>query len=221
MFVGHFAPAFALARPDREPGGGAPLWALFLAGQGLDLGFSVGVLSGFEGLAVDPGHRGALALLLGPMPWTHSLLMALLWGAVTAALARQQRVPGALALGLAVFLHWPLDLLVHRPDLPLAPGVSTLVGFGLWRSAAAAFVLEALLVLGCGLTYRARARSPARRVAAMRLTLALILVGAFTAFAPVPPPPTPGALIALMLVSIAVFSLAAASVEGRLRRRPA
>jgi hypothetical protein len=37
-------------------------------------------------------------------------------------------------LALLVVSHWPLDAVVHRPDLPLAPGESALIGLGLWNS---------------------------------------------------------------------------------------
>ena len=44
-------------------------------------------------------------------------------------------------VGIAVFSHWVLDWLVHRPDLPLYDN-SFKVGLGLWNYPALAFVLE-------------------------------------------------------------------------------
>ena len=41
------------------------------------------------------------------------------------------RTRAAWILAGAVLSHWFLDLLVHRPDLPLAFGESRKVGFGL------------------------------------------------------------------------------------------
>jgi len=38
---------------------------------------------------------------------------------------------GGLLIGAAVFWHWPLDLVVHRPGLPLSDNAAS-VGFGLW-----------------------------------------------------------------------------------------
>lgn len=38
--------------------------------------------------------------------------------------------------------HWLLDAIVHVPDLPLAPGLDTMVGLGLWQSKAATLAVE-------------------------------------------------------------------------------
>ena len=57
------------------------------------------------------------------MPYTHSLVAAVVWsgGAVLAyrLFKRSGNAASAsLVLALAVFSHWVLDLLVHAPDLP-------------------------------------------------------------------------------------------------------
>lgn len=52
-----------------------------------------------------------------------------------------------LVVGVAVFSHWVLDLLVHRPDLPLYDD-SAKVGLGLWDRPVPAFGLEMLLLFG-------------------------------------------------------------------------
>jgi hypothetical protein len=44
-------------------------------------------------------------------------------------------------VGIAVFSHWVLDWLVHRPDVPLYDN-SFKVGLGLWNYPTLAFVLE-------------------------------------------------------------------------------
>ena len=57
--------------------------------------------------------------------------------------------------GLLVISHWFLDLLVHIPDLPIFPGYSLKVGFGLWNSFAATVILEGLIfALGVYLYYK-------------------------------------------------------------------
>ncbi|BDH63045.1 hypothetical protein MTP04_31750 [Lysinibacillus sp. PLM2] len=53
-------------------------------------------------------------------------------------------------LGLVIFSHWLLDLIVHVPNLPILPGnIGNLpyLGFGLWQYPKACIVLEALIVL--------------------------------------------------------------------------
>jgi len=48
---------------------------------------------------------------------------------------------------LAVFSHWVLDLVVHRPDLPLYHNARK-VGLRLWNYPLIAFALEAALLVG-------------------------------------------------------------------------
>ena len=67
----------------------------------------------------------------------------LLLGAVYFVAQRYPR--GAVVLGLCVVSHWFLDLVVHRPDLPLFPGDSPLLGFGLWDSLVGTVLVEGLL----------------------------------------------------------------------------
>jgi hypothetical protein len=47
----------------------------------------------------------------------------------------------AVIVGVAVFPHWILDFLVHRPDLPLYDNTAK-VGLGLWNWPAVAFGLR-------------------------------------------------------------------------------
>src|SRR5437879_11558326 len=80
------------------------------------------------------------------MPYTHSLVAALLWSLGAYVAYRAIRAFGAshraaLLVALAVFSHWVLDLVVHRPDLPLYDNVAK-VGLGRWNYPAPAFLLE-------------------------------------------------------------------------------
>jgi len=65
----------------------------------------------------------------------------------------------ALVIALVSASHWVLDLVVHRPDMPVLPGnVGNLpyFGFGLWnRPRAAACVELALVVAGAIMYWRA------------------------------------------------------------------
>jgi hypothetical protein len=80
-------------------------------------------LAGIETIEVAPGTSGGYGAGIIHADYTHSLVGALalaaLFGGVS-ALAWGRRT-GAV-LGLMVFSHWVLDLLVHRGDLPILPG---------------------------------------------------------------------------------------------------
>jgi hypothetical protein len=61
--------------------------------------------------------------------------------------------------------HWMLDLIVHRPDLPILPGNAgnlPLFGFGVWQLSVVAGLVElGLVVAGAYLYYRAATLLPA------------------------------------------------------------
>ncbi|HEY4070926.1 MAG TPA: hypothetical protein VGM04_05145 [Sphingomicrobium sp.] len=141
MFVGHYAASF-LAKAE-EPS--AALWSYFTAAQLLDIGWSTLVVAGVEKMRIDPALPGSVFDLYY-MPWTHSLLAALCWSLAGALFFRWLlRLPGraSLVIGLVVFSHWLLDLIVHRPDLDLWPG-GPKVGFALWNAP----VLEECIEMG-------------------------------------------------------------------------
>src|SRR6202163_4903824 len=119
MFVGHYGPSLA-AKAARNS---IPLWVLFIAVQLLDVFWSFFVLLGIEKVRIVPGITATNPLDLYYMPYTHSLVAAILWSlAASAAYRSFRRGDGWLGAGLvggAVFSHWVLDLLVHRPDLAL------------------------------------------------------------------------------------------------------
>jgi hypothetical protein len=147
MFVGHYGVSFVAKRYDPS----LPLWLLFLAVQLLDVLWAPFVLLGIEKVRIVPGITRSNPLDLYYMPYTHSLVAALLWSLGAAVLYKLVAAGGrrrsAFLLGLAVFSHWLLDLVVHRPDLPLYDDAAK-VGLGLWNLPAIAFGLEALLLLG-------------------------------------------------------------------------
>ena len=146
MFVGHYAASLALKKFEKR----ASLGVLFLAVQLLDLLFFPLVLLGVERMNIVPGFTESTNFELVYMPYTHSLLGSLLLAAAAYALFRWVVVKErsvALVVGLAVFSHWILDLVVHTPDLPLWSDASLKLGFGLWNNAIATYALEAALLL--------------------------------------------------------------------------
>lgn len=142
MFVGHYAAA--LAAKAWEPR--APLWTLAGACQLMDIAWSGLIMAGVERMREDPKAPGGMDLYF--MPYTHSLPGSLAWSLAAGLAARRLlRLPVrvAWAIGLTVFSHWLLDLLVHGPDLLLWPG-GPKVGFGFWSLPDAEMALEMGLV---------------------------------------------------------------------------
>lgn len=152
MFVGHYGPALAGKAIARS----VPLWAFFLAVQFVDVLWGVFIANGIEHVRIVPGFTEANPLDLYDMPITHSLPGALGWsvvaGLVWMGLAPRQKRLGGLAIGLAVFSHWLLDLIVHVPDLELWPG-GMRVGLGLWNNYPHALAVEFGVLLGGFLLY--------------------------------------------------------------------
>lgn len=147
MFVGHYGPALA----GKTIAKAVPLWAFFLAVQFVDVLWGIFIANGIEHVRIVPGFTEANPLDLYDMPITHSLPGALGWsvlaGLAWMVLAPRQKRAGALAIGLAVFSHWLLDLVVHVPDLELWPG-GMRVGFGLWNNYPVALAVEFGVLLG-------------------------------------------------------------------------
>jgi hypothetical protein len=189
MFVGHVA--LALAGKTRAPS--LSLGWLFAATFGLDLLWPVFLLLGIERVSIPSSPLGFSNLTFDSYPWSHSLLMALVWSVVGFGLARWRRCPARIALLLAtlVFSHWVLDYVSHLPDLPLWPGPTPLVGLGLWRSVAATLLVEgALYGVGIALYFQAtRPRDTIGRYALPALLVLFALMWASTPFAPPPPSP--------------------------------
>jgi hypothetical protein len=208
MFVGHYGPSFAIKSVRR----GIPLWLLFVAVQLLDFGWSVLVLLGVEKVRIVPGITASNPLDLYFMPYTHSLVGALLWSAAAILLCRPLRGVGdwaaAVWVGLAVFSHWVLDFLVHRPDLALYDNRAK-VGLGLWNYPVIALSLEALLLFGGMFLYlrRTKSRNAIGRFGWPIFGVLMLGIQGYVFFGP--PPASPSAAAVTALVSYVVFAVAA------------
>ena len=67
----------------------------------------------------------------------------------------RKNTKAAIILGACVLSHWILDLIVHRPDLPLYPGSSQKFGLGLWNSLPGTLLVESIFFfLGLMLYWR-------------------------------------------------------------------
>jgi len=210
MFVGHYGVSFAAKKGAPS----VPLWVLFIAVQLLDVAWAPFVLLGIEKVRIVPGITASNPLDLYYMPYTHSLIAAILWSVAAAIVyryaARGTETRAALVVAAAVFSHWVCDFIVHRPDLPFYDDTAK-VGLGLWNVPLAAFGLEgALLFGGMSLYFRAGAR---RRAYTLVFGLIMLAIQAYIFFGP--PPVSDKAAAVTALVSYALFALIIRLLEGR------
>ena len=123
MFIGHFAVALGAKKAAPK----VSLGTLIMAAQFVDLLWPIFLLLGIEHVRINPGDTAYTPLDFYDYPVSHSLLTGIGWaivfGAVYYAIRRSAR--NAWILAACVLSHWLLDLIVHRPDLPLVPGVKT------------------------------------------------------------------------------------------------
>jgi membrane-bound metal-dependent hydrolase YbcI (DUF457 family) len=186
LFIGHFAVALAAKRAAPA----VSLGTLFIACELVDLIWPVFLLLGIERVRIDPGNTAFTPLDFISYPWTHSLVMTTVWATLLGAsyLAARRDAGAAIVLSLVVVSHWFLDLLAHRPDLPLVPG-GALFGLSLWNSVAATLVVEGLLFVGGLAVYlrTTRAKDRAGSIGFWALVGVLVVSYLGAAFGPLPP----------------------------------
>ncbi len=187
MFLGHFAVGFgAKAAAPR-----VSLGTLFLSVQFVDLLWPTLLLLGVERVEIQPGITAVTPLDFVHYPVSHSLLMAGVWGLAIGGLyyLLRKEPRGAWILGACVISHWLLDLVAHRPDLPLAFGDGPRFGLGLWNSVIGTVAVELLLfTAGFWLYLRStKAIKPMGVYALWGLVTFLLVIYGANLFGPPPP----------------------------------
>lgn len=212
MFIGHYGVTLGLKRVDKT----VSLGLLFLAVQFVDILWTVFVLLGIEKVAIAPGITAANPLDFVYYPFTHSLPASVAWAGLAYLALRifpartgSQKGRIALVIGVAVLSHFFLDLIVHRPDLPLGFSRNSVkVGLGLWNYTAAAYLVEAAIFLaGLWLYLKSTSGSTFAGKYGMVIFAALLLLfNLVNLFGPPPPNVTMIALsgFALYLILAAV-----------------
>ena len=139
MFIGHFAVGFAAKKFAPRTN----LAVLITAPIFLDVLWPFFLLAGWEHVRIDPGNTRFTPLDLYDFPWSHSLLMSIVWATLFASIyyfvARYRA--GTIAVWIGVVSHWVLDWITHRPDMQLYPGGSRF-GIGLWNSIPGTLTVE-------------------------------------------------------------------------------
>ena len=189
MFIGHFGLAFGA----KKAAPAVSLGSLFLAAQFADLLWPTLLLLGIERVEVEPGVTAMTPLDFVSYPYSHSLLALCVWGltaGIVYALVRRARGLAALTLVALVVSHWVLDVVTHRPDMPLTLNGPARLGLGLWFSIPATLAVEFVL-FAAGLAVYLRATSARDRIGSIGLwTLAAFLLIVYLAAAFGPPPPS-------------------------------
>lgn len=173
MFMGHYAPAVW----DTQRGKGivlVPVWMAFLAVQFMDIIFALFAMIGIEGetrmIAGEPYFT---------IPYSHSLVTALGWsalgGLIFKSIRPQSGAKGFWVIFGLVFSHWVLDLIVHRPDLPLWPGSQIELGLSVWNWPYLAFALEMGLLLAAFLYWIRMTTGPTSSV--IGLSILFVFMG--------------------------------------------
>jgi hypothetical protein len=188
MFIGHFALAFGA----KKAAPAVSLGALFLACQFADLLWPVLVLAGVEEVRIQPGATAMTPLDFVSYPYSHSLSALVGWGILMGGIyvaAIRSRMFAGVILGLLVVSHWVLDVITHRPDMPITLRGTARVGLGLWNSIPATLAVELLLFAG-GIALYTRATVARDRLGSFGLwSLVVFLIVVYFASVFGPPPP--------------------------------
>lgn len=184
MFIGHFAAALG----SKKISNSLSLGLMFIAVQFLDLIWPVFVLLGVETVKIEEGITKLTPLDFTYYPYSHSLLMAIIWsllfGMVYFMVTKKKQ--NSLILGGLVLSHWVLDFLVHRPDLPLSPFSDYKVGLGLWNYPLIEIIIEFGLFF-TGIYFYYTAKKPKKKIAFWSLIGFLLIIQVMSYFGPPPP----------------------------------
>jgi hypothetical protein len=223
VFLGHYGVALALKRAEPK----LSLGTLFLAVQLSDLLWGVFLLLGWEHAQIVADITPATPVEFTDYPISHSLVGTIAWSLAAAALYyswptrdTQHHWRASVIVGLAVFSHYPLDVLVHLPDLPLAGNDSPKIGLGFWSHPTATWIAE-LLVFGVGLGLYVTRRSQRNPLRPWRVAVVVtLLLGTYVASVLGPPPPNMTVVAVADLGFLLLIALLAAWADRRAPRAP-
>lgn len=205
MLVGHLAVALTAKRVEPKVSLGMLVLATMLA----DLLWCVFMIAGWEHVEFKPGKGAANYFVATDIVLSHSLLMDAVWAGLLGLIFYSVRryAAGAWIVFAAVLSHWVLDVISHRPDMPLAPGSRIHLGFALWNSVTATLLLEGSFWLAAVILY-ARGTRPVKRAGVLGywMVVAMLTLIWYNNVAGPPPPDSSTA----PYVSLALFSLTVA-----------
>ena len=200
MLVGHFSAGLVAKRIEPR----VSLGTTVLAAMFSDVLWAVFLAAGIEHVAVAPGV-GKNRMIGLDIVYSHGLLPDILWAGLFAAIyfAIRKNARGAWVLFAAVLSHWVLDVISHRPDMPLAPGVHPVLGFGLWNSRPATLLVEGgFWLLAIALYVHATKATGRAGIYGFWIVIALLTWIWFTNITTPPPPSGVGSLVFFTLVIV-------------------
>ena len=213
MIVGHFGVSFAIKSVRKD----VPLWVLFVAVQILDFLWLTFVSTNIEQAGINR-QLPSVPIEFYHMPYSHSLLGALMWSGVTFVVYKLiplgRHTMAARMVALAVLSHWIVDIFVHRPDLALYDDAYK-IGLSGWNFPLLGYLLEgACLFAGIALYLRVTTpRTIVGRYAAVAYGIALMGVQAVVVFGLINPPN-----MAIVLAGVFIFYVIAGALAYAVER---
>jgi len=197
MFIGHFGVGLGAKKIISK----TSLETIFLASQFIDLLWPLFLILGIEHVKIDPGNTVVTPMNFIYYPFSHSLIGVLIWAILFAGIyfLIKKDIKVALWLGILVTSHWILDLLTHRPDLPLLFNNETMVGLGLWNSFIGTIIVEGS-IFAAGIYFYLKVTSSKNRIgniAFWSLIGFLVIIYISNLFGPPPPSEEPIGFIGL------------------------
>lgn len=185
MFVGHFGAGFAA----KSVASRVSLGTLLVSVQWADLIWPLLLLAGVEHVRIVPGLVATSALEFTDYPVSHSLVALVGWGILVggAVLLSRRDIRAAGVVFAGVVSHWFLDVLMHRPDVPIGPR-GPYVGLGLWNSVPATLLVEGGLY-AAGIAIYLRTTRPTDRIGSWSFGILVALLAALWVAALFGPPP--------------------------------
>jgi hypothetical protein len=199
MFIGHFAVGLAAKRAAPR----LSLGVLFAAGLFADVLWPVLVALGVERVEILPGATVMTPLDFISYPYSHSLLLLIVWGVLFGLAVRHKDPRAFVVVSALVVSHWVLDLITHRPDMPLFPG-GPKAGLSLWNSVPGTVIVEVAMYLAGAWIYldTTRPRDAAGRWGTVVLLSTLLLIYLGDAMTRVPPPSVNAIVVVGMAASV-------------------